>query len=216
MQRVFLFFNIIGIYGKYFWLKHGNGLTNGYLFFIFYPTLHCTQRARKVSFFVFTRLGKVMNYQENERENFENELSPFIQEMGYELVEAVLEKRSKSINIRIAIYSPQGITINDCSRVSKALARDYALDDIYGDNYSLEVSSPGMGRRLKRLREYQVFCGKNIELFLKEEYNGEKKITGIIKGVSGDRIQIERENGENCLFSLEDISKGRLNDKFHF
>jgi ribosome maturation factor RimP len=157
-----------------------------------------------------------MNNLENEREIFENDITPFIEDLGYQLVEAVLEKRSKSLNIRIAIFSPNGITIDDCSRVSKALARDFSLDEKYGETYSLEVSSPGISRRLKRLREYRIFRDKGIELFLKQDYNGEKKISGIIKNVVDDKIQIERENGELCLFSLEDITKGRLSDRVHF
>jgi ribosome maturation factor RimP len=156
-----------------------------------------------------------MSYKDSIKLEFENELEPHVKALGYILVDASMIKRNENVSIKIVIHSETGVGIDDCVKCSKYIDREMDFEGKYGDNYTLEVSSPGLGRNLKTIREYRVFAGRKVKANLRNEVNGKKSFTGIIKEVEDEKVDIE-ENGETVFIELENISKCRLFDDIKY
>ena len=124
--------------------------------------------------------------------------------MGYELVDL---ESSRGGLLRVFIDSPRGISVEDCARVSNHLTRALAVEGI--DYERLEVSSPGLGRPLKRPEEYGRFAGSKASIRLRLPREGQRRFEGVIAGVEGDGVVLEVE-GKQVRFAFAEIDRARL------
>ncbi len=115
-----------------------------------------------------------------------------------------------SRTVRVYIDKPGGVTHADCELISQQVGTVLDVEDIIpGGSYHLEVSSPGVERRLHRLDHYALCAGQHVRLTVKEAVDGQKRIDGVIEGVDGENIVIDA--GERRLnLRLEDIEKANL------
>ncbi len=157
-----------------------------------------------------------MLYGKEERELFERELEGVVNPLGFKIVEALIIPGKETVKLRITIYSKNGVKVKDCVSVSKAIESGYDLESAFGENYFLEVSSPGINRKLKRLKEYHIFTGKPVKLFLKDKINGKNCFTGKIKKVENNKIFISTDENAELSFDIFEISKGKINEKIKF
>lgn len=105
-------------------------------------------------------------------------ISPILWTLGLELVEVVcLGQGSRSV-VRVLIDKPGGVTITDCEQAHKALGPALDVADPFPHAYTLEVSSPGLDRPLKRLQDYQRAIGKQVNVKLREPLDGQWRVTG--------------------------------------
>lgn len=131
-------------------------------------------------------------------------LAGTLEGLGYELVDM---ESSRSGLLRVFIDAPQGITVEDCARVSNHLTRAFAVEGI--DYERLEVSSPGLDRPLKRLEDFERFAGREASLKLKLPVAGRRRFEGRVVGVDDGRVVLEIE-GERQHIAFEDIDRARL------
>ena len=124
--------------------------------------------------------------------------------LGYELVDV---ETSRGGLLRVFIDAPQGISVEDCAKVSNHLSRALVVEGI--DYERLEVSSPGLDRPLKRLEDFRRFAGQLASLRLKLPRDGRRRYEGRLEGVEGDEVVLEVE-GERRRFALADIDRARL------
>ncbi len=124
--------------------------------------------------------------------------------LGYELVDV---ESSRSGLLRVFIDSPQGITVEDCARVSNHLTRAFAVEGV--DYERLEVSSPGLDRPLKRLEDYARFAGREASVRLKLPREGRRRFEGRVLGVEAGGVVLEVE-GKRHHIAFEDIDRARL------
>ena len=124
--------------------------------------------------------------------------------LGYELVDL---ETSRGGMIRVFIDSPNGISVDDCARVSNHLTRAFAVEGI--DYERLEVSSPGLDRPLKRLEDYERFAGQKATLRLKLPQDGQRRFEGRVEGVRDGKVVLDIE-GQRREFALGDIDRARL------
>jgi ribosome maturation factor RimP len=124
--------------------------------------------------------------------------------LGYELVDL---ESSRSGLLRIFIDTPQGITVEDCARVSNHLTRSFAVEGIEYER--LEVSSPGLDRPLKRIEDYQRFAGREASVKLKLPRGGQRRFEGTLAGVEDGKIILDVE-GQRHRLAIEDIDRARL------
>lgn len=124
--------------------------------------------------------------------------------LGYELVDV---ETSRGGLLRVFIDAPNGISVEDCARVSNHLSRVLVVEGI--DYERLEVSSPGLDRPLKRIEDYQRFAGQRASVRLKLPQQGQRRFEGTLEGVEGGDILLEVE-GERRRFAFADIDRARL------
>lgn len=105
-------------------------------------------------------------------------LSPILWTLGLELVEVVCLGQGPRSVVRVLIDKPGGVTITDCEQAHKALGPALDVADPFPHSYTLEVSSPGLDRPLKRLQDYQRVIGKRINVKLRQPLEGQWKVTG--------------------------------------
>ena len=126
-------------------------------------------------------------------------VEPIIAGLGYMLWDVEYVKEGADMILRITIDSPEGIGIEDCEKVSRAI--DPAIDeaDPIEDSYRLEVSSPGVERILTRPEHFETCLGEKVEVRLYAPLDGRKQLTGILKSADADKITVEEDGGETAI-----------------
>jgi ribosome maturation factor RimP len=107
--------------------------------------------------------------------------------LGYSLVQLKIVQGKKRKKIELIIYSPKGISHQDCTRVSHEILDDPDTEELLGEDYVLEVSSPGINRRLKTIRDFEIFQDREVEYALLDEG---KPHFGRISGAADENITI--------------------------
>ena len=103
--------------------------------------------------------------------------------------------------------SPAGVTLADCEAVSRQLQRVLEVEGIEYDR--LEVSSPGLDRRLKKAADFARFAGCEARVRLRHPVNGRRNFTGTVRAVEGDRVEFDYDSGR-LAFDLADLDRARL------
>ena len=124
------------------------------------------------------------------RKNLEETLREQIEKKGYELIEIEQHSLRKGIKMVLFIDHENGIGIDDCISVSKA--SEVVIDEfIDPESYELEVSSPGLDRKLVKKEDFDRFIGKTIKIKLKEKLNDRKNFKGLLIDRRGDLVILE-------------------------
>lgn len=139
--------------------------------------------------------------------------APVAESMGLTLVDVEYKKEGPSYVLRLIIDKPEGITIEDCESLSRALDEKLDEMDPIENSYSLEVQSPGE-RRLKRDREFDYFKGRDVEVKLFEGLEGKKTYEGKLIGLKDNRVCITQENGTVKEFDREKVASVKLSITF--
>ena len=124
------------------------------------------------------------------RKNLEETLREQIEKKGYQLIEIEQHSLRKGIKMVLFIDHENGIGIDDCISVSKA--SEVVIDEfIDPESYELEVSSPGLDRKLVKKEDFDRFIGKTIKIKLKEKLNDRKNFKGLLTDRRGDLVILE-------------------------
>ena len=122
----------------------------------------------------------------------EEKVVPVIEELGYEVVEVEYAKKSDGMNLTFFIDNEQGIVIEDCEKVSKAIDDILEeLDPTEGVGYILNVSSPGIDRPLKTNRDFERNLEKEISITLFSKLDGNKKFDGTLVSYTDETVTIQ-------------------------
>ena len=124
--------------------------------------------------------------------------------MGYELVD--LEMSGRGL-MRVFMDKPDGITLEDCERVSNQLVRLFTVENVAYER--LEVSSPGLDRALKKEADFVRFAGQKVQIKLRVPMEGRKNFVGILGEVKNGVVQLDME-GSLVAIELSNIDKARL------
>lgn len=126
-----------------------------------------------------------------------------------ELVDVEYVKEQTGWVLRVFLDKPEGVDLDDCRSVSKKLDQKLDEEDPIPGSYSLEVSSPGLERPLKKALDYERFAGKKIQLRTYSGIHGRKRFEGILEGLEGDDVLLNWE-GETVEIPLGLIAKANL------
>ena len=140
-------------------------------------------------------------------------LQPVVEALGCELWGLQLESGGKRKLLRIYIDREEGISVEDCERVSRQSGAVLDVEDAISGEYILEVSSPGMDRPLYELGQYERFIGEDVSLRLRFAYDGRRNFKGRLVGVDGDEIVLVVADTE-YLFPVEGIDKANVVPRF--
>lgn len=134
---------------------------------------------------------------------------PIVENLGYELVEVNYDTIEEEKYITIVIYSPNGITFDDCKKVSKALDEPLdELDPTCNESYNLNVSSLGLDRELKTKRDFERFLNQEIEVKVNSN-----KIVGVLSSIDENSIKLIVKNTHKTI-KLNEITKAKPYIKF--
>jgi ribosome maturation factor RimP len=129
---------------------------------------------------------------------------------GMELVEVEYRGGPNNRILRIYIDKPGGVTLADCENVSVQVGTILDVEDVVPEHYTLEVSSPGLDRKLLKLSDYERFAGKKARVKLRQPVNGRSNFTGRLVGVEEGQPVLEIEGGGRLRFALEQVAQTRL------
>jgi len=148
------------------------------------------------------------------RESYESKteelLLPLMQEHGFELVDVEYVKEAGSWYLRAYIDKPGGIAVDDCEVISRALSDLLDEKDFIEDSYILEVSSPGLGRPLKKDKDFQRSLGEDVEVRTFRAIEGQKEFTGALKAYDKESVTIELDEETEMKFARNEIALIRL------
>ena len=151
-----------------------------------------------------------MTKREEYEQKTEEILQPIVDANGFELVDVEYVKEGGTWYLRAYIDKPGGITVDDCEMVSRAANDILDEKDFVEDSYVFEVSSPGLGRPLKKEKDFARSLGEEVEVRTYRAIDRQKEFIGILKDYDKDTVTIEYEDGETMTFDKADIALIRL------
>ncbi len=161
--------------------------------------------------FFFFRKG---SYSVSRREDYESKteelLEPIVAEAGFELVDVEYVKEAGTWYLRAYIDKPGGITVDDCEAVSRKFSDILDEKDYIEDSYIFEVSSPGLGRPLKKEKDFQRSLGEDVEIRTYRPIEGQKEFEGVLKAFDKNTVTIAYEDDTEQVFQRNEIALIRL------
>lgn len=151
-----------------------------------------------------------MSKREQYEQQTEELLLPIIENQGFELVDVEYVKEAGTWYLRAYIDKPGGITVDDCEVVSRAFSDILDEKDYIEDTYIFEVSSPGLGRPLKKEKDFARSIGEEVEIRTYRAIDRQKEFIGILVEYDKDTVTIEYEDETTQKFERNDIALIRL------
>ena len=122
-----------------------------------------------------------------------------VEALGFELWGIEYLSQGRHSVVRVYIDAENGITVEDCARVSEQVSSVLDVEDPITGEFTLEVSSPGMDRLLFRLDQYPAYVGEVLELRLRTPFEGRRKFKGVLTGIEGEDVVIRVDDHEYLL-----------------
>ncbi len=136
-------------------------------------------------------------------------LEPAIERLGYELIDLEAKLGGKGGLVRLYIDKPEGIDLEDCEKVSLAVSALLDVEDPIPGNYNLEVSSPGLDRKLTKIEHFQRFAGETVKVQTRFPIEGRRRFRGTLVSADEENIVVEVD-GESHSLPLKTIDTARL------
>jgi ribosome maturation factor RimP len=160
------------------------------------------------------KAGIWMTKHEEYEHKTEKLLEPILSANHFELYDIEYVKEGGNWFLRAYIDKENGITVDDCELVSRTLSDLLDKNDFIPDSYILEVSSPGLGRQLKRDKHFEKSIGDEVEVKLYKPVNKKKDFIGILTAFDQSTITIEFEDHTTMVIPRTDIATVRLTFDF--
>ena len=145
----------------------------------------------------------------SKRETYETRteelITPILDRMNFELVDVEYVKEGGTWYLRAYIDKEGGITVNDCEAVAREMNEILDREDFVEDSYVFEVSSPGLGRPLKKEKDYIRSMGREVEIRTYRAINREKEFYGILSAYDENTVTIKTEDGTEMTFLAFDF-----------
>ncbi len=143
-------------------------------------------------------------------ERIQDLIEASVDDLGYNIVRVLITGKDKLVlQIMVEHKDGQGMTVDDCATISRAVSALLEIEDPIGGAYTLEVSSPGLDRPLVRLGDFERFQGLEVKIEINRPLDGRRRFKGRLLGVEGDTVRILVDGVEVDL-SHPDIHKAKL------
>lgn len=140
---------------------------------------------------------------------------------GLEIFDVQYRREGGGMVLRILIDRPgpaasaeESVSVEDCAHVSRDLSAIFDVEDVVPSSYTLEVSSPGLDRPLRRADDYTRFAGRRAKLVMRQPVDGQSYFKGQLGGVDGDAVLIDAEDGRRHRVPLAIITRAHLEVEF--
>lgn len=137
-------------------------------------------------------------------------ITPILERMGFELVDVEYVKEGGTWYLRAYIDKEGGITVNDCEAVAREMNVILDREDYIAESYVFEVSSPGLGRPLKKEKDFVRSMGSRVEIRTYRAIGQQKEFYGVLSAYDETTVTIEQEDGGTLTFERPQIALIRL------
>jgi ribosome maturation factor RimP len=134
---------------------------------------------------------------------------PILSNEGMELVEIEYRRESKGWVLRLYIDKEGGVTLDDCTRISQEVGRSLDVEDFISTPYTLEVSSPGLARPLKKEKDFMKYRNHMIKVRTIDPIENRRQFKGKLLGITENRIEIAMDGGVFQIL-LSNVAKANL------
>ena len=150
----------------------------------------------------------------SKRENYEKKaealILPIINKNNYELVDVEFVREGSNWFLRAYVDKEGGFSVNDCEKVSREFSDLLDKEDFIEESYILEISSPGLGRPLKKDKDFERSIGEEVEVKLYKAFEGQKEFSGTLEAYDAQTVTIGFEDNTEKTFERKNIALIRL------
>ena len=164
----------------------------------------------------FVQSGKVMAVQKEDTCTVVSRIAqPILESMGLDLVDIEFGRVGRDAVLRLFIDKEGGVMLDDCAELSRELSMVLDVEDVIACNYTMEVSSPGLDRPLKKQADYDRFVGRLIKVrtyqpFLDDNGNKRKTFLGKLEGLVSGVVKMTLTEGQTASIPIERVAKANL------
>ncbi len=137
-------------------------------------------------------------------------VEPVTEAESIELIEVEYQREARGWVLRLYIDHEKGITIADCTNISRQVSDLLDVEDIIPNSYTLEVTSPGINRPIRRPGDFKKFLGQEVHIRTKEPYGDRRNFRGYIAEFSDNKITIRCKDETTHEISLDNVYKANL------
>ena len=137
-------------------------------------------------------------------------IEPVGQELGCELWGIEKLQQGRQVVLKIYIESADGINVDDCARVSRQVSAILDVEDPIPGEYMLEVSSPGVERRLFKPEHFNVCKGEKVQITLRQAFDGRRKFKGLLCGLEDEEVVIRVDDAQEIVLPMDSIERARV------
>ncbi|MBT7884942.1 MAG: ribosome maturation factor RimP [Gammaproteobacteria bacterium] len=137
-------------------------------------------------------------------------IEPVVQELGCELWGIEKLQQGRQVVLKIYIESADGINVDDCARVSRQVSAILDVEDPIPGEYMLEVSSPGVERRLFKPEHFNVCKGEKVQITLRQAFDGRWKFKGLLCGLEDEEVVIRVDDAQEIVLPMDSIERARV------
>jgi ribosome maturation factor RimP len=146
-------------------------------------------------------------------------VQPILDSMQLELVDIEFVRMGKDAVLRLFIDKDGGVALDDCAEVSRELSAILDVEEVISVNYTLEVSSPGLDRPLKKVQDYERYAGRLVKIRTYEPFpddagNKRKTFLGTLDGLADGSVRITLKEGQTASIPLDRVAKANLEFEF--
>ena len=132
-------------------------------------------------------------------------IEPLVEELGCELWGIEKLQQGRQVVLKIYIESAEGINVDDCARVSRQVSAILDVEDPIPGEYMLEVSSPGVERRLFKPEHFNVCKGEKVQITLRQAFDGRRKFKGLLCGLEDEEVVIRVDDAQEIVLPMDSI-----------
>ena len=136
-------------------------------------------------------------------------LSPVVGDHGMEIVDLEYRTERSGWVLRLFVDRPGGVTVEDCARVSRDCSVVLDAEQLINRRYRLEVSSPGIERRLRKQEHFEKQVGQRVHVLFREPIDGRRQVTGKLTEVREDAITVEAQD-DTVTVGLAHVKRAKL------
>jgi ribosome maturation factor RimP len=137
-------------------------------------------------------------------------IEPVVIGLGYQLWGIEKLQQGRQVVLKIYIESADGINVDDCARVSRQVSAILDVEDPIPGEYMLEVSSPGVERRLFKPEHFNVCKGEKVQITLRQAFDGRRKFKGLLCGLEDEEVVIRVDDAQEIVLPMDSIERARV------
>ncbi|MBC7248553.1 MAG: ribosome maturation factor RimP [Actinobacteria bacterium] len=142
-------------------------------------------------------------------EHLEGLIEDCLRESDVRLVSVYVERRGRRLVVTVCLDREGGIDVDTCAEMSEVIGRHLDVENVIEESYNLEVESPGLQRVLRKPREFRSFLGRDVEVVLRQAFEGRQKLCGRLVDADEEKVTVKVDD-EEIVFPYEALKKTRL------